>query len=51
MVSNTSGWEGVNAVVHNDIGRVDGSWLTASPRIVLAIEAMAEMLHPEAFAN
>jgi iron complex transport system substrate-binding protein len=51
MVSNTSGWEGVNAVVHNDIGRVDGSWLTASPRIVLAIEAMAEMLHPEAFVN
>jgi iron complex transport system substrate-binding protein len=51
MIRNTSGWENVKAVVNDNIGRINGDWLTASPRIVLAIEAMAELLHPEAFAK
>lgn len=49
QVKNTTGYGTISAVVNDKIMRVDGAWLTASPRIVLAIEAFASWFHPELF--
>jgi len=49
QVKNTSGYGTINAVVNDKIMRVDGAWLTASPRIVLAVETFAQWFHPELF--
>ena len=51
QVKNTTGYGTMNAVVNDKIMRVDGAWLTASPRIVLAIEKFAYWFHPELFPN
>jgi iron complex transport system substrate-binding protein len=47
QVKNTTGYGTISAVVNDKIMRVDGAWLTASPRIVLAVEAFASWFHPE----
>ena len=49
QVKNTTGYGTISAVVNDKIMRVDGAWLTASPRIVLAVEAFASWFHPELF--
>jgi iron complex transport system substrate-binding protein len=49
QVKNTTGYGTISAVVNDKIMRVDGAWLTASPRIVLAVEAFASWFHPEQF--
>ena len=49
QVKNTPGYGAINAVVNDTIMRVDGAWLTASPRIVLAVETFAQWFHPELF--
>ena len=49
QVKNTTGYGTISAVVNNKIMRVDGAWLTASPRIVLAVETFAQWFHPELF--
>ena len=49
LVKNTTGYGTMSAVVNDKIMRVDGAWLTASPRIVLAVEAFASWFHPELF--
>ncbi|MGD0817912.1 MAG: ABC transporter substrate-binding protein [Methanomassiliicoccales archaeon] len=49
QVKNTTGYGTISAVVNDKIMRVDGAWLTASPRIVLAAEAFASWFHPELF--
>jgi iron complex transport system substrate-binding protein len=49
QVKNTAGYGTIYAVTHDQIMRVDGAWLTASPRIVLAIEAFASWFHPVLF--
>jgi iron complex transport system substrate-binding protein len=49
QVKNTTGYATISAVVNDKIMRVDGAWLTASPRIVLAVEAFASWFHPEQF--
>jgi iron complex transport system substrate-binding protein len=49
QVKNTTGYGTISAVVNDKIMRVDGAWLTASPRIVLAIETFASWFHPELF--
>jgi iron complex transport system substrate-binding protein len=49
QVKNTTGYGTISAVVNDKIMRVDGAWLTASPRIVLAVEAFAMWFHPELF--
>ena len=51
QVKNISGWQGIDAVTKDQIERVDGAWLTASPRIVLAVEAFASWFHPELFST
>jgi iron complex transport system substrate-binding protein len=48
-VKSTSGYGTISAVVNDKIMRVDGAWLTASPRIVLAVEEFASWFHPELF--
>jgi iron complex transport system substrate-binding protein len=47
QVKNTTGYGTISAVVNDKIMRVDGAWLTASPRIVLAVEAFASWFHPD----
>ena len=49
QVKNTNGYSTISAVVNDKIMRVDGAWLTASPRIVLAVEEFAQWFHPELF--
>jgi iron complex transport system substrate-binding protein len=49
QVKNTTGYGTISAVVNDKIMRIDGAWLTASPRIVLAVEAFASWFHPELF--
>ena len=48
QVKNTTGYGTISAVVNDKIMRVDGAWLTASPRIVLAVEAFESWFHPVA---
>ena len=48
QVKNTTGYGTISAVVNDKIMRVDGAWLTASPRIVLAVEAFESWFHPAA---
>ena len=47
QVKNTTGYGTMSAVVNDKIMRVDGAWLTASPRIVLAVEAFESWFHPD----
>ena len=49
-VKNTTGYGTISAVVNDKIMRVDGAWLTASPRIVLAVETFASWFHPDLVA-
>ncbi len=49
QVKNTTGYGTISAVVNDKIMRIDGAWLTASPRIVLAVETFASWFHPELF--
>ncbi len=49
QVKNTTGYGTISAVINDKIMRVDGAWLTASPRIVLAVETFASWFHPELF--
>ena len=50
QVKNTTGYGTISAVVNDKIMRVDGAWLTASPRIVLAVETFASWFHPDLVA-
>jgi iron complex transport system substrate-binding protein len=47
QIKNVPGWQGIDAVTKDQIERVDGAWLTASPRIVLAVETFASWFHPD----
>jgi iron complex transport system substrate-binding protein len=49
QVKNTTGYGTISAVVNDKIMRIDGAWLTASPRIVQAVEAFAAWFHPGLF--
>jgi iron complex transport system substrate-binding protein len=49
QVKSTTGYGTISAVVNDKIMRIDGAWLTASPRIVLAVETFAAWFHPELF--
>jgi iron complex transport system substrate-binding protein len=45
-----AGWEGIDAVVNNRIFPLDTNWVDRpGPRMVDALELMAEQVHPEKF--
>lgn len=49
-IADREGWGGIKAVIEGSIYGIDTQWTgRPGPRYVDAFEAMAEMLHPEAF--
>jgi iron complex transport system substrate-binding protein len=49
-VGERAGWGEISAVVNSEIYGINANWLDRpGPRLVDALEAMAEILHPESF--
>ncbi len=44
-----SGWQGISAVKNERVYEIDVKWISSNPRVVLGIEQVARLLHPELF--
>ncbi len=48
-IKSRAGWENITAVENNDVYKIESGWVTASPRLVLGLEQLAEWFHPGEF--